>query len=191
MQLHNQINSILNLTNNEAEATSLYRAVSTFNMTVFVVLSQLESLSMQANTTLVYLTETVAANMGSYVNEVNESLQLLQNANGARANATYIKRIASAHQEKLNNITAQLQPLSIKLSRLDAQVKQLDMNATELQELVFEIQQLSNIYTRAINALQSARQEFMTAVNLEQNITAQLEVHSYIHHKLLIMFWSM
>ena len=198
MELHNQINSIPNLTNNAAEAMSLYRAVSTFNMTVFVVLSQLESFSMQANTILVYLTETVAANIDSYVNEINGSLQLLQNSNGVQARAANIKRIASAHQEKLDNISAQLQPLSTKVSRLDAQVNQLDMRVVELQQLAFDIQQLrlitmslfsnvSNNYTRATNALQSARQEFTTAVNLEQDITSQLEVHLYIHHNLYII----
>lgn len=190
MQLHNQINSIPNLTNNAAEAMSLYSAVSTFNMTVFVVLSQLESFSMQADTILLYLTETVAANMNSYVNEINESLQLLQNVNGAQASAAYVERIASAHQEKLNNLTDQLRSLSVKVSRLDAQVNQLDdVGVVELQQLAFDTQQLrlttmslfsnvSNNYTRAINALQLARQEFMMAVRLEQGITAQLEVHS-------------
>ena len=189
MQLHDQINGIPNLTNNAAEAMSLYSVVSTFNMTVFAVLRRLESFSMQADTILLYLTETVAANMDSYVNEINESLQLLQNVNVTQARAANVERIASVHQEKLNNITARLQPLSVKVSRLGAQVDQLDVSVVELQQLVFDVQELrlttmslfsnvSNNYTRTINTLQMARQEFMAAVKLEQDITAQLEVHS-------------
>ena len=191
MQLHDQINGIPNLTNNAAEAMSLYSVVSTFNMTVFAVLRRLESFSIQADTILLYLTETVAANMDSYVNEINESLQLLQNVNVTRHvnMAAKVERVASVHQEKLNNITARLQPLSVKVSRLGAQVDQLDVSVVELQQLVFDVQELrlttmslfsnvSNNYTRTINTLQMARQEFMAAVKLEQDITAQLEVHS-------------
>ena len=189
MQLHNQINNIPNLTTDAAEAMSLYRIVSTFNMTVFVVLNQLELLSMGADTILANLTEIVVANMGSYANEINESLQLLQTVNEAQASAALIDRIATAHQGNLNNITDQLEALMIKLSSLDAQVVQLNMGVTELQELVFDIQQLrlttmslfsdvSNNYTSAINALQLARQEFMRAVYLEQDITTKLQVHS-------------
>ena len=189
MQLHDQINSIPNLTNNAAEAMSLYNAVSTFNMTIFVVLSQLELFSMQANTILLYLSDTVASNMDSYVNEINESLQLLQNVNGTQASAANIERIASAHQEKLNNITEQLRLLSDKVLNLSAQVDQLNLNVAQLQQSGIDIQQLrlrtmslfSNVsdnYIRATDRLQSAKEFFMTAIKLQQNIMAQLEVHS-------------
>ena len=203
VQLYSQIDSIPNLTNNTAEAMSLYRTTSTFNMTVFVALSQLESLSMQANTILMNLTDTAAANMNSYVNEINESLQVLQNANKAQASANSIERVVSAHQGKLINITAQLKALSMNISSLNTQVEQLNMGVADLQRLTFDIQELrlttmslfsnvSNNYNRAINVSQLAIQLFTTAIYLEQNITIQLQVHSYslIFHNLHI-FWHM
>ena len=203
MQLHIRINSIPNLTNNTDEAVLLYRTTSTFNMTVFVVLSQLESLSMQANTILMSLTDAVAANMYSYVNEINESLQVLQNASKTQASAANVERVVSAHQGKLINVTDQLEALSMNVSSLNAQVEQLNMGVADFQTLTFEIQELrlitmslfsnvSNNYNGAINVLQSAIPQFTTAIYLEQNITAQLQVHSYsLIYQNLLIFWHM
>lgn len=190
-QLNNHINSIPNLTNNLTEAMSLYSGVSAFNTTVFFTLSQLESVSIQANNILMNLTEIVSINMDHYANEVNELLQLLQNVNEAQTHAAIIERVARAHQERLNNITAQLQGLMTNVSRLDAQVQHLGVGVAKLQQLAINIQQLrliitsllttaNNDYASAVNALQSARQQLTTAVNLEQAITRQLQVYSYI-----------
>ena len=188
MEFDNQINEIPSLMNNATQAMSLYSNVSAFNATVFIILSQLKSLSIQANTIIRNLTEIIVINMDSYANETNESLELLQNTNAAQASATNIERIAGAHQGILNNMTTQLQELSMAVSGLDVQVQQLDMGVDDLQELAINIQQLrmttmslvisvNGSYDRANNALQSARQEFTTAVNTEQNITTpQLQV---------------
>jgi len=188
VELDNQINDIPSLMNNTTQAISLYSNVSAFNATVFIILSQLTSLSMQANTIIRNLTEIVVINIDSYANETNESLELLQNTNAAQASATNIERIPGAHQGILNNMTTQLQELSMAVSGLDVQVQQLDMGVDDLQELAINIRQLrmttmslvisvNGSYDRANNALQSARQEFTTAVNIEQNITSpQLQV---------------
>lgn len=189
VQLYDQISGIPNLTNDATEALSLYRIVSTFNVTVFVTLSQLESVSTQTNMILVNLTEIVAINVNSYHNEINESLQLSQDANEAQTSATEIERIASVHQEKLNNITDQLQALSeqLRIPGLGAQVQQLDMDVVMLQQLAFDTQQqrieamslfnnVTDNYTRANTTLQSARQEYTTAVNLELYTATQLQV---------------
>lgn len=189
VHLHNQISSIPNLTDNATEAASLYSAVSAFNATVFVTLIQLESVSVQANNVLLNLTKIVAINAGSYANEINESLQLLQNANESQDSAAEIERVASAHQGKLNNLTAQLEALLMNVSGLESQVQQLDMGVDMLQQLAIAIQDqrlssmslfvsATNNYTRASNALQLAMQEFTIAVDLEQNITARLQVQS-------------
>ena len=189
MQLHNQIAGIPNLTDNATEALALYSAVSTLNTTAYVILSQLESVSMQANTILSNLTEIVATNMDSYDNEINESLQLLQNVNEAQADAAMIERVVNAHQRKLYNVTMQLETLLTNVSEVERQVQQLQMSVDELQQLVFAIQDqrllteslfnnVTNNYTNASSALQSALQEFAIASAMEQNVTTQLQVYT-------------
>ena len=190
MQLHNQIAGIPNLTDNATEALALYSAVSTLNTTAYVILSQLESVSMQANTILFNLTEIVATNMDSYDNEINESLQLLQNVNEAQADAAMIERVVNAHQRKLDNVTMQLETLLTNVSEVERQVQQLQMGVDELQQLAFAIQNqrllteslfnnnVTNSYTNASSALQSALQEFAIASAMEQNVTTQLQVYT-------------
>lgn len=190
MYLHNQISGIPNLTNNAAEAMSLYSAVSAFNATVFVILSQLESISMQGNNITINLTEIVAINADSYVTELNKSSELLRNTNEAESMAAQIDRIARAHQGKLDNCSTHLEALSMEISGLEAQLQQLDMGVDdELQVLAISLQDqrlsttslftnVSNNYMTANNSLQLAIREFKTAANLEQDITRQLQVYS-------------
>ena len=190
MQLHNQISGIPNFTENATEAMSLYYAVSIFNTTAYDILSQLESVSMEANAILSNLAAIVAVNMDSYENEINESLQLLQNATEAQAEAAEIERVVNAHQKKLDNVTIQLEILFDNVSQLEAQVQQLDMGVDELQLLAIAIQDqrllttslfinLSNNYTNASNALESALQEFAVASAMEQDVTTQLQVYTH------------
>lgn len=191
MQLHNQIAGIPNFTDNATEAISLYNAVSTFNTTAYDILSQLESMSMQANAILSNLTEIVAINMDSYENEINKSSQLLQNANEAEADAMEIKRIVETHQGKLDNVTMHLDILMNMSQQLRTQVEQLDMGVDELQLLAIAIQDqrllttplfesFNDNYTNANNTLESALQKFAVASAMEQNVTTQLQVYTYI-----------
>lgn len=191
MQLHNQIAGIPNFTDNATEAISLYNAVSTFNTTAYDILSQLESMSMQANAILSNLTEIVAINMDSYENEINKSSQLLQNANEAEADAMEIKRIVETHQGKLDNVTMHLDILMNMSQQLRTQVEQLDMGVDELQLLAIAIQDqrllttplfesFNDNYTNANNTLESALQKFAVASAMEQNVTTQLQVYTHI-----------
>ena len=190
-QLGNQISSIPDFTDDVTEAMSLYTDVSVFNETVLNILDQLELLSMHANVLLMNLTTIVADNAETYTNEVNQALQILQNATREQTDAADVERVVIAHLQILYNISSELQVLMTGVLDLDEQVRGLNMSTNELHQLVIDLQELrmrtmalvtsvNNSYEEAINVLDSARTLYSTAASSEQNISTRLQVHTVI-----------
>lgn len=186
-QLGDQISNIPDFTDDVTEAMSLYTDVSVFNETVFIILNQLESLSVRANVLLMNLTAIVVDNAESYTDEVNQALQILENAIREQTDAADVERVTIVHLQILYNISSDLQVLMAGVLDLDEQVQGLNMSTTELYQLVIDLQQLrirtmalvanvNNSYEEAINVLDSARILYSTAASSEQNISIQLQV---------------
>jgi len=186
-QLGEQISNIPDLTGDVAEAMSLYTDVSVFNETVLIILDQLKSLSMYANVLLMNLTTIIADNAKSYTNEVNQALQILQNAIREQNDAANVERVTIAHLQILYNISGDLQVLMAGVLDLDEQVQALNMSTNELHQLVIDLQVLrmrtmalvtsvNNSYEDTINILESARTLYSSAVSSEQNISTRLQV---------------